>query len=79
VICLWPLLVLEPEEPDARLPATVGAVWMTLLELCAAQYVTVPVDDVALHFYLACVLLFAALTLILATVIRRRANENELG
>lgn len=49
-------------------------VGLALLALCAAQYFTVLVTDRGLHFYLASVLLFAALTFLLLTLARRNAT-----
>jgi hypothetical protein len=49
---------------------TDAAIWLVLLGLCAAQYFTVMVTDMALHYYFATVLLFAAFTAILLLLMR---------
>ena len=72
-VFLLPLIVAPPpsgvpDEPGAELTRT--GVWATLLALCAAQYFTVLVSDLALHFYLASALLFAALTTMLVLLVR---------
>ena len=46
------------------------AVWLVLLALCALQYFTTWIGDLALHFYLASVLLMAALAGLLGIVLR---------
>src|SRR5262249_2322621 len=47
------------------------SVWLTLLALCAVQYLTTWVGDLALHFYLASVLLMVALLPMLILILRR--------
>ena len=52
------------------------------LGLCAAQYFTVLVGDLGLHFYLATVLLFVAYTLLLAIMLQadaRAARATQAG
>ncbi|HEY6725680.1 MAG TPA: discoidin domain-containing protein [Polyangiaceae bacterium] len=78
LVWLLPLVMVEQRKlpgPDS-LPfdpahAQVG---LALLALCAAQYFTVLETDRGLHFYLASVLLFAALTFLLVTLARRNAT-----
>jgi hypothetical protein len=75
-VFLFPLVVAQtPSDTrdQALISSTRSAVWMTLLALCAAQYFTVPVTDLGLHFYLATVLLFAALTVMLVLLVRQDA------
>jgi uncharacterized membrane protein len=68
VVCLLPLLANEQQtapgvsERDARL-------WIVLLLMCSAQYFTVLVSELALHFYLASVILFAALFALLVMLV----------
>jgi hypothetical protein len=80
VVCLLPLLALErrgvPDVP--RLSQTDGWIWLTLLMLCFAQYWTVLVTDMPLHFHLATVLLFAALTAIVVALVRGNVREGRL-
>src|SRR5690606_18827481 len=47
---------------------------LALLAMCAAQYFTVLESDRGLHFYFGSVLLFAALTYLLVTLVRRNAG-----
>jgi len=68
MVCLWPLLATEPTAK--AMPCTRDAyLWVVLLLLCSAQYFTVLVPDIALHFYLASVLLFAALAALLSILL----------
>lgn len=48
-----------------------GKVWLTLLLLCSALYMTVRENDLALHFYNASVLLMAALAALLVFLLPR--------
>jgi hypothetical protein len=79
IVMLLPLLVLERKEPlfhkaagpwQSPLSASDAWVWVTLLGLCAAQYWTVLVGDLGLHFYFSTVLLFAAYTVVLTLILR---------
>jgi hypothetical protein len=82
IVCLLPLIAVErrTRQPSAGPPVSVSDawVWLGLLGLCVAQYWTVLVTDRALHFHLATVLLFAALTLILIVQLRADAREGRL-
>ena len=49
------------------------AIWLVLLALCALQYFTTWIGDLALHFYLASVLLMAALLAMLGITLRSSA------
>lgn len=62
VIFLLPLLATEVASAERPISAMDGMIWMTALGLCAAQYFTVLVSNLDLHFYLATVLLFCAIT-----------------
>ena len=72
-VFLLPLIVAETPGNIANEPefsSTRSAVWITLLAMCAAQYFTVLVTDLGLHFYLATALLFAALTTMMLLLVR---------
>jgi hypothetical protein len=70
VVYLFPLLVIEHRPSEASSTRALEAgVWVTLLGLCALQYFTVLVPDLALHFYLSSALLIGALSLIWALLI----------
>ncbi len=72
VVCLFPLLARVP----GRMPTpTDAALWITLLGLCAAQYFTVLVRDLTLHFYLASALLLAALFTMLSLTLRESLDS----
>ena len=81
VVCLLPLLALERRATRGERPyvsVTDGWIWITLLGLCVAQYWTVLVEDMPLHFYLATVLLFGALTAIVVALVRGDVREGRL-
>jgi hypothetical protein len=82
IVCLLPLIAVErrTRQQVAEPPVSVSDawVWLSLLGLCVAQYYTVLVTDLALHFHLATVLLFGALTLILIVQIRADLREGRL-
>jgi hypothetical protein len=77
LVFLLPLVVDEMrvrEPSDVPLAPSAAGVWTTLLLMCSAQYGAVMVlPDLALHFYLNSVLLFAALTAMLFFLVRERA------
>jgi hypothetical protein len=73
-VFLLPLVVAETPgktEEQPVIESTRTAVWVTLLAMCAAQYFTVPVTDLGLHFYMATALLFSALTVMLVLLVRQ--------
>lgn len=76
LIWLLPLVMSEhrrgTETPFDRAHTWVGVL---LLGLCAAQYFTVLEVDRGLHFYMATVLLFATITFLLVTLVRRNAAD----
>jgi len=82
IVCLLPLIVVERKlsarDGQAPLSASDAWVWLILLGLCAAQYWTVLVTDLPLHFHLATVLLFAAMTAWLVLLIRADVREGRL-
>jgi hypothetical protein len=77
---LLPLLVRERRGPDGStlLSPTDGWIWLTLLGLCVAQYWTVLVDDMPVHFHQSTVLLFGALTALLVALVRGDVREGRL-
>jgi hypothetical protein len=72
-VFLLPLLA-EERADTARLQSGLtrmdAALWITLLGMCSAQYLTVLVEDLGVHFYQATALLFAALTTLLILLVR---------
>jgi hypothetical protein len=80
-VCLLPLLVEERRQPEAAAPGatlpplspTDAGIWTALLLMCVAQYGTVLVPELGLHFYLSSVLLFATLATVLLFLARERA------
>jgi hypothetical protein len=80
VVCLLPLLVAERSVApgESRLSVTDGWIWLTLLGLCVAQYWTVLVEDMPLHFHQSTVLLFGALTAIVVALVRGDVREGRL-
>jgi hypothetical protein len=81
VVCLLPLLALERHSAAAEtrvLSQTDGWVWLSLLGLCVAQYYTVLVSDMPLHFHQSTVLLFVALTCIVVALVRGGVREGRL-
>jgi hypothetical protein len=72
-IFLLPMLATEtrPDSPAAPPVSLVdGGVWLTLLFMCAAQYFTVMVSDLALHFYFETVVLFTTVTILLVLLVK---------
>lgn len=88
VVCLLPLLAVErrahaggaaaADDAASPLSSSDAWVWIILLGLCVAQYWTVLVTDLPLHFYLATVLLFAAMTALMLIVVRADVREGRL-
>jgi len=80
IVCLLPLIAVERRARSGEAPVTGSDawVWLILLGLCAAQYWTVLVTDLPLHFHLSTVLLFAALTAIIIVLIRADLREGRL-
>jgi hypothetical protein len=80
IVCLLPLLAVERRAPGEAGPLSLtdSCIWLALLGLCAAQYYTVLVADMPLHFHLSTVLLFAALTVIVVALVRGDVREGRL-
>jgi hypothetical protein len=83
IVCFLPLLALERRRQEIARGAppvsTADAwLWLTLLGLCVAQYWTVLVTEFGLHFHLATVLLFGALSAILLVQLRADVREGRL-
>ncbi len=69
LVFLYPLLVAEIRIPgQAPVTRRDAGLWVLLLGLCAAQYGTVLVTDLGLHFYLATALLFVMLATLLVVL-----------
>jgi hypothetical protein len=68
VVCLLPLLASEQRSATGVSERDAG-LWVVLSLMCSAQYFTVLVSDLALHFYLASVILFAALFALLLMLV----------
>lgn len=82
VVCFLPLLAVERRSKSkagcAPLSAADAWVWLILLGLCVAQYWTVLVTDLPLHFHLATVLLFGALGAMIVVQLRADVREGRL-
>lgn len=82
IVCLLPLIAVERRtragEAGLPLSGSDAWVWLILLGLCVAQYWTVLVTDLPLHFHLSTVLLFGALTAILVVLVRADVREGRL-
>ena len=73
IVCLLPLVVNLQRGAGANVDRFDACVWFSLLAMCAVQYFTVMIEDTRLHFYLASVVLIAALTSMLFAIVRRDA------
>jgi hypothetical protein len=72
-VFLLPLLVTETRpKAAADLPAAPreGGIWVTLLGMCAVQYLTVFITDLKLHFYYENVVFFSVLSLLLGLLVK---------
>jgi hypothetical protein len=81
IVCFLPLLAVERRVrrgEGAPLSTADAWVWLILLGLCVAQYWTVLVTDLPLHFHLATVLLFGALAAIVIVRVRADVREGRL-
>jgi hypothetical protein len=82
IVCFLPLLAVERRDQKGEISAPVSAtdawLWVILLGLCVAQYWTVLIIELPLHFHLATVLLFAALTAIVVLQVRADLREGRL-
>lgn len=84
LVWLLPLVMVEQRKLEGAVsdqspvatPFDTAHTWvgLALLGMCAGQYFTVLETDRGLHFYLASVLLFAALTCLLVTLARRNVT-----
>jgi len=66
LVFLLPLLARE----QVPLRAREAVLWLIVLAMCALQYFTTLIPDLALHFYLSTVSLFAMLTALLCAILR---------
>jgi hypothetical protein len=72
IVFLLPLLATEravPAPGAPPVPPRSAFIWLVLLGMCVAQYFTVLETDRGLHFYFATVVLFAALTALLVSLV----------
>jgi len=76
LVCFLPLVISEKDAEGKSQPLspTDGAIAMTLLGLCAAQFISVLISDMGVHFYLNGVLLFIAITTMLLILLRAEAK-----
>jgi hypothetical protein len=76
LVCFLPLVITEKGADGKSQPLgpVDGAIAMTLLGLCAAQFVAVLVSENGVHFYLNGVLLFIAITTMLLVLLRAEAR-----
>jgi len=83
LVWLLPLVMVERRKFDTPLaaPFDPAHTWVGLLlvGMCAAQYFTTFETDRGLHFYMATVLLFATMTFMLVTLVRRNAAVAVVG
>jgi hypothetical protein len=79
LVCFLPLVISEKGADGKSQPlgAVDGAIAMTLLGMCAAQFIAVLITDMGIHFYLNGVLLFIAITTMLIVLLR--AEVKALG
>jgi hypothetical protein len=70
-VWLLPLLAVEQRQPEVPVRAADALIWIALLAMCGAQYFTVLTPDFGLHFWLASVILFATLLLVLLIWVSR--------
>jgi hypothetical protein len=78
VVFLFPLLVIEraaKSSADPGLSAAEVGIWLSLLGMCALQYFTVLVPDLALHFYFESAFLILTLTVVLCLFLYERVRD----
>jgi hypothetical protein len=76
LVCFLPLVISEkgPDGKSQPLAPVDGAIAMTLLGMCAAQFIAVLITENGVHFYLNGVLLFIAITTMLLLLLRAEAR-----
>jgi hypothetical protein len=76
LVCFLPLVISEKnaEGKSAPLGPVDAAIAMTLLGMCAAQFIAVLITDMGIHFYLNGVILFVAITTMLIVLLRAEAK-----
>jgi hypothetical protein len=77
LVCFLPLVISEKNAEGKSQPLSPvdGAIAMTLLGMCAAQFIAVLItDNNGIHFYLNGVLLFIAITTMLIVLLRAEAR-----
>jgi len=76
LVCFLPLVISEKDADGKAQPLAPadGAIAMTLLGMCAAQFIAVLITENGVHFYLNGVLLFIAITTMLIVLLRAEAR-----
>ena len=76
LVCFLPLVINEKDSDRKSQPLgpVDGAVAMTLLGMCAAQFIAVLITENGVHFYLNGVLLFIAITTMLLVLLKAEAK-----
>jgi hypothetical protein len=76
LVCFLPLVITEKDADGKSQPLGTfdGAIAMTLLGMCAAQFIAVLVTENGVHFYLNGVLLFIAITTMLLVLLKAEAK-----
>jgi hypothetical protein len=76
LVCFLPLVISEKDADGKSQPLgpVDGAIAMTLLGMCAAQFIAVLVTENGVHFYLNGILLFIAITTMLVVLLRAEAK-----
>jgi hypothetical protein len=77
LVCFLPLVITEKDAEGRSQPLgpVDGAIAMTLLGMCAAQFMPVLNPEYGVHFYMNGVLLFVAITTILLVLLRAEAKS----
>ncbi len=70
-VWLLPLLAAEQRNTPTPVGPAEALIWIALLAMCGAQYFTVLAPDFGLHFWLASVILFTTLLLVLLIWVSR--------
>jgi hypothetical protein len=76
LVCFLPLVITEKDAEGKSQPLRPvdGAIAMTLLGMCAAQFIAVLITENGVHFYLNGVLLFIAITTMLIVLVKNEAK-----
>ena len=76
LVCFLPLVISEKGADGKSQPlgSVDGAIAITLLGMCAAQFIAVLITEMGVHFYLNGVILFVAITTMLIVLLRAEAK-----